>query len=58
MTSTDAVLGTYNVTAYVDGKPHSGGPRTITLQPHEDIQLDIGTPVVRPQPVDWAKSQL
>ncbi len=47
-----------HVTAYVNGKVFNGDPRTITLQPHEDIQLDVGTPVVPPQSVDWSHSQL
>jgi hypothetical protein len=46
------------VTAYVNGKAFAGNPRDITLQPHEDIQLDVGTPIVAPQPVDWSHAQL
>ncbi|MEY9946887.1 hypothetical protein [Kitasatospora sp. GAS1066B] len=46
------------VTAYVNGEPATGNPRDIVLQPHEDIQLDVGTPATAPQPVDWSRSQL
>lgn len=46
------------VTAYVNGKPFTGNPRDIPLQPHEAIQLDVGTPHITPQPVDWSHSQL
>jgi hypothetical protein len=46
------------VTAYVDGKAYPGDPRGIVLREHADIQLDVGSPVVPPQPVDWSRSQL
>lgn len=47
-----------HVTAYVDGKQYTGNPRDIQLLPHEDIQLDVGTPTVPPQSVNWSNSQL
>jgi hypothetical protein len=37
-----------HVTAFFDGKPYEGSPRRIPLQPHAQIQLDVGTPVVKP----------
>jgi hypothetical protein len=37
------------VTAYVDGAPYQGDPRSIPLTAHQVIQLDVGT-VVPPQP--------
>lgn len=46
------------VTAYVDGKAYHGDPRGIVLREHADIQLDVGSPVVPPQPVDWSRSAL
>ena len=46
------------VTAYVDGKAYPGGPRGVVLREHADIQLDVGSPVAPPQPVDWSRSQL
>jgi hypothetical protein len=51
-----AATGT--VTAYLNGRPYLGDPRGIVLREHEDIQLDVGTPVAPPQPVDWSRSQL
>ena len=45
------------VTAYVNGKKFTGDPQTITLQSHEDIQLDVGT-VVPPVSIDWTPSGL
>lgn len=37
-----------HLTVFVDGAVYSGNPRSIPLQPHAQIQLDIGTPVVKP----------
>jgi hypothetical protein len=37
------------VTAYVNGKPFAGDPRTIKLSPHAVIQLNVGT-AVPPRP--------
>jgi hypothetical protein len=34
-----------SVTAYVDGRPFSGDPRSIALGAHRVIQLDVGQPV-------------
>lgn len=49
---------TGTVTAYVSGTRYAGDPRAIVLTEHTDIQLDVGTPIVSPQPVDWSTSQL
>src|ERR1700732_5205664 len=38
------------VTAFVDGRRYQGDPRTIPLLRHEVIQLDVGGPVIPPQP--------
>jgi hypothetical protein len=46
------------VTAYVNGKPFPGNPRSISLSPHATIQLDVGSPTVAPRAVDWSKSTL
>ena len=51
-----ATTGT--VTAYVNGMLYPGDPRRIVLAEHEDIQLDVGKPIVSPQTVDWSTSQL
>lgn len=55
-TQVAAAAGT--VTAYVNGARYTGHPRGIVLQEHENIQLDVGTPIVAPQPVDWSTAQL
>jgi hypothetical protein len=57
--STDQVgpaLGT--LTVFVDGRPFTGSPRDIALGSHEDIQIDVGTPVVPPKRVDWSVTSL
>ncbi len=57
--SSDAVgPATGAVTAYVNGKPFTGDPRTIPLKDHEAIQLDVGTPAPAPVPVDWSHARL
>lgn len=49
---------TGTLTVFVNGVRRSGNPATIELESHEDIQIDVGTPVVAPQRIDWSKSQL
>jgi hypothetical protein len=49
---------TGTVTVFVNGQRYSGNPADITLTPHEDIQIDVGKPVVAPAMVDWNKTQL
>ncbi len=46
------------VTAFVDGHRFGGDPTAIRLGSHEDVQLDVGTPVVPPKQVDWSRTQL
>jgi hypothetical protein len=47
--STTGVAGyTGSLTVLVDGAGYSGDPRTITLDAHKQIALEIGTPVVTP----------
>ena len=51
-----AVRGT--LTVFVNGVRRTGDPAAIPLESHEDIQIDVGTPVVAAQGVDWSKAQL
>ena len=46
------------VTASLDGKPWTKSPRGIPLEPHAVIQLDVGTPLVRPQAVSFGSEGL
>lgn len=41
------------VTAFVDGRRFRGDPRDIPLGDHTQIQLDVGKPVVPPQPFEF-----
>ena len=38
------------VTATLDGQPFTSDPRTIPLEAHAVVQLDVGAPLVAPQP--------
>jgi hypothetical protein len=46
------------VTAFLNGRRYRGDPRTIPLGSHEDVQLDVGTPVVTPKSVNWSVTSL
>jgi hypothetical protein len=53
--SASAVAGASGpVTAFVNGSRWTRSPRDIPLNPHSVIQLDVGKPVVPPQPFSWA----
>lgn len=43
------------VTVFVNGIRYSGDPADITLRSWEEIQMDVGSPVVAPAPVAWHK---
>jgi hypothetical protein len=49
---------TGKLTVFVNGTRYTGNPANIPLQSHEDIQIDVGTPAVAAQKVDWSQSQL
>lgn len=44
------------VTAIVDGKVWTGDPRDIELKEHEQIQLEVGRPLVAPETITWPGS--
>jgi hypothetical protein len=46
------------VTAFLNGKPWTKSLREIPLEPHNQIQLDVGTPVVPFKPISFAGSGL
>lgn len=48
--SSQVATATGPVTAFVDGRPFPGDPRTIPLASHTRVQLDVGTPAPGPQP--------
>ena len=43
------------VTALVDGKVYRGNPQNIPLKRHEQIQLDVGTPLVAMQTITFSQ---
>jgi hypothetical protein len=43
---------------FVNGRLYQGNPRNVSLGPHEDIQIDVGSPVVSPKSVDWSGTGL
>jgi hypothetical protein len=42
------------VVIYVNGKKFSGNPRDVKLDPHAVIQVNVGSPAVKPQAFSWA----
>lgn len=46
------------LTVFVNGRRYSGDPRAIPLKSHEDVQVDVGKPVVPPKKVNWSHTQL
>ena len=44
---------TGRVTAFVNGRPYEGNPRSIPLFAHAQIQLDVGRPLVAPESVGF-----
>ncbi len=45
-------------TIYVDGKVFTGDPAGIQLGEHREIQINVDSPGVGPQSIDWSKAQL
>ena len=46
------------VTAIVNGKVFKGNPRNVPLGSHENLQLDVGTPLIAPETIDWSNTGL
>lgn len=53
-------IGPYTgpVTATVNGQPWTGDPNAIPLDEHNQIVLNLGTPVVTPPAIDWSGTNL
>ena len=58
LSSTQVASVSGNVTAFVNGKPWTKSPRDIPLEPHFQIQLDVGRPIVPFKPISFAGSGL
>lgn len=46
------------LTVYVNGSRYRGNPRAIPLKSHEDVQIDVGKPLVPPKKINWTHTQL
>jgi hypothetical protein len=46
------------VTVLVNGRVFKGNPRDVPLGSHENLQLDVGTPLISPETIDWSKTGL
>jgi hypothetical protein len=49
---------TGKLTVFLNGRLDRADPASILLGSHEDIQIDVGTPVVGPRSIDWAGTGL
>jgi hypothetical protein len=49
---------TGKVTAFLNGKVFTGAVRDMPLNAHDVIQLNVGTPVMPPQSIDWSGTGL
>jgi hypothetical protein len=57
--ASDQIAGAHGkVTALVNGKAWTKGPRSIPLTPHAVIQLSIGSPAPPYRAIDWSQTQL
>lgn len=55
----DRIAGVHGrQTIFVNGRRYHGNPRAILLGSHEDIQIDVGRPLVPPYRIDWAQTKL
>jgi hypothetical protein len=46
------------VTAIVNGKVFVGDPQDVPLGSHENLTLEVGTPLVQPSTIDWSRTKL
>lgn len=58
LSATQVGPATGRLTVFVDGRLHRGDPAGIGLGSHEDIQVDVGKPVVPPERVNWTHTGL
>lgn len=46
------------LTVWVNGTRYSGNPAGVRLGSHEDVQIDVGTPLVSPKTINWSGTGL
>jgi hypothetical protein len=47
-----------NVTVIINGKVFTGNPRNAPLGSRENLQLEVGTPLIAPETINWAPTGL
>lgn len=47
-----------HVTVIVNGQVFKGNPRDVPLGSHENLQVEVGTPLVAPQTINWSSTGL
>jgi hypothetical protein len=58
LSSTQVATASGKVTAFVDGKPWTQNIRSIPLNPHAQVQLDVGAPDVGFAPISFSGTSL
>lgn len=53
LSSTQVAGVSGHLTVFVDGHRYTGNVRNVALGSHQDVQIDVGTPVVAPRAVNW-----
>ena len=46
------------VTVIVNGQVFKGNPRDVPLGSHENLQVEVGTPLVAPETINWSNTGL
>jgi hypothetical protein len=46
------------VTVLINGKVFKGNPRSAPLGSHENLQLEVGTPLIAPETINWSSTGL
>jgi hypothetical protein len=46
------------VTVIVNGQVFKGNPRDVPLGSHENLQVEVGTPLVSPETINWSSTGL
>jgi hypothetical protein len=46
------------VIVLVNGRVFTGNPRDVPLGSHENLQLDVGTPLIAPETINWSSTGL
>jgi hypothetical protein len=42
----------------INGRVFTGDPRNAPLGSHENLQLEVGTPLVAPETINWSNTGL